>query len=62
MRQYTEPEHLVRILGGKLVVRQGARAYWTADNTAMHLTRAVGDAIFIDEHDLVSLSPCPSGM
>ncbi|KAF5317005.1 hypothetical protein D9611_003938 [Ephemerocybe angulata] len=52
VRQCAEPAHLVKLLGGRLAVRQGTRAYWTADNTAMHIVRAVGDVIFIDELDL----------
>ncbi|KAF6760294.1 hypothetical protein DFP72DRAFT_1063353 [Ephemerocybe angulata] len=52
VRQCAEPAHLVKLLGGRLAVRQGTRAYWTADNTAMHIVRVVGDVIFIDELDL----------
>lgn len=35
-------------------MRQGNRAYWAADNTAMHLVRTAGvdDLIFVDELDM----------
>ncbi|KAG8894466.1 hypothetical protein FRB99_001247 [Tulasnella sp. 403] len=47
--QGSEPLELVRILGNTLVTRQGPRAHWTAENTAMHCVRQVKGAIYIDQ-------------
>ncbi|KAH6913911.1 hypothetical protein BKA70DRAFT_1096251 [Coprinopsis sp. MPI-PUGE-AT-0042] len=52
VRQCSEPSHLVELLGGRLVIRQGTRAHWSAENTAMHLIRSSRGVIFVDEHDL----------
>jgi hypothetical protein len=35
---------------------QGIRAHWSSENTAMHSVRSYNGSIFIEEHDLVSLS------
>ncbi|KAL6308234.1 hypothetical protein BKA93DRAFT_766050 [Sparassis latifolia] len=49
VHQYCEPMDFVSVLGGKFVTRQGARTHWTAENTAMHVVRSIGEAIYIDE-------------
>ncbi|EJD42707.1 hypothetical protein AURDEDRAFT_114944 [Auricularia subglabra TFB-10046 SS5] len=56
--QGTEPLELVHLLGGELITRQGPRAHWSADNTAMHRVRAVGNVIFIDQQDLEIVNLC----
>ena len=53
MQQGREPLEFVSVLGGTLATRQGTRAHWSADNTAMHLVRSLHGLIFIDELDLV---------
>ncbi|TFK44823.1 hypothetical protein BDQ12DRAFT_673637 [Crucibulum laeve] len=58
VNQYSEPTHLVHVLGGQLTIRQGSRAHWTADNTAMYLIRSYNGVIFIDEHDLSVKNLC----
>ncbi|KAF9024846.1 hypothetical protein BDZ89DRAFT_1162052 [Hymenopellis radicata] len=50
--QYAEPLELLSVLGGQLAIRQGSRAHWSADNTAMHVVRSKGGYITIDELDL----------
>ncbi|KAG1766953.1 hypothetical protein EDD22DRAFT_950281 [Suillus occidentalis] len=50
--QRREPPELVHILGGKLAIRQGTRAHWSSENTALHVVRSSGEHIFIDEVDL----------
>ncbi|KII92264.1 hypothetical protein PLICRDRAFT_50680 [Plicaturopsis crispa FD-325 SS-3] len=50
--QRREPSELVYVLGGQLAIRQGTRAHWTSENTAMHLVRSACGLIYIDEHDL----------
>lgn len=50
--QRREPPELVHILGGKLAIRQGTRAHWSSENTAIHVVRSSGEHIFIDEVDL----------
>ncbi|EIN11515.1 hypothetical protein PUNSTDRAFT_83145 [Punctularia strigosozonata HHB-11173 SS5] len=52
VNQYQEPSELLSVLGGRLAVRQGTRAHWSSDNTAMHLIRLHNGSILIDEHDL----------
>ncbi|KAG9018855.1 hypothetical protein FRB90_008968 [Tulasnella sp. 427] len=47
--QGSEPVELVRILGNVLVTRQGPRAHWSRENTAMHCVRQVQDVIYIDQ-------------
>ncbi|KAG1870181.1 hypothetical protein DFJ58DRAFT_42596 [Suillus subalutaceus] len=49
--QRREPPELVHVLGGKLAIRQGIRARWSSENTAMHVVRSSGEHIFIDEVD-----------
>ncbi|KAG1816103.1 uncharacterized protein BJ212DRAFT_211869 [Suillus subaureus] len=50
--QRREPPELVHVLGGKLAIRQGIRARWSSENTAMYVMRSSGEHIFIDEVDL----------
>ncbi|KAG2126300.1 hypothetical protein DEU56DRAFT_543361 [Suillus clintonianus] len=50
--QRREPPEFVHVLGGKLAIRQGTRAHWSSENTAMHVVRSSGEQIFIDEVDL----------
>jgi len=52
VRQQSEPPELVHLLGGQLAIRQGTRAHWSSENTAMHLVRSYRGAVFLDEHDL----------
>ncbi|KAI0093192.1 hypothetical protein BDY19DRAFT_922571 [Irpex rosettiformis] len=54
VHQYTEPPELVHVLGGRLATRQGLRAHWSAENTAMHVIRSLHDVIYIDELEPVS--------
>ncbi|KAG9221008.1 hypothetical protein CCMSSC00406_0002392 [Pleurotus cornucopiae] len=56
--QYREPSELVHILGGQMIIRQGTRAHWSAENTCMHLVRLSDGVIFIDELDLNVKSLC----
>ncbi|KAI0645465.1 hypothetical protein C8Q79DRAFT_1001065 [Trametes meyenii] len=50
--QAREPVDFVSVLGGQLATRQGTRAHWSAENTAMHVVRSRHGLIFIDELDL----------
>ncbi|KAI0823308.1 hypothetical protein BC628DRAFT_524655 [Trametes gibbosa] len=50
--QTREPAEFVSVLGGRLAVRQGTRTHWSADNTAMHIVRALQGVVYIDEVDL----------
>ncbi|KZT27958.1 hypothetical protein NEOLEDRAFT_1129845 [Neolentinus lepideus HHB14362 ss-1] len=52
VQQYSEPTELVRVLGGRIAIRQGTREHWSSENTCMHLVRRNRGYIFIDEHDL----------
>ncbi|KAI0685205.1 hypothetical protein BC835DRAFT_1385556 [Cytidiella melzeri] len=52
VREYSEPPELVHVLGGRLATRQGLRAHWSAENTAMHLVRSLHGVIYIDELEL----------
>lgn len=56
VEQAREPPEFVSVLGGTLAIRQGTRAHWSRENTAMHVIRSLRGLIFIDELDLVS--PC----
>lgn len=56
--QRREPPELVHVLGGKLAIRQGIRARWSSENTAMHLVRSSGEHIIIDEVDLSIRNLC----
>ncbi|KAJ1304677.1 hypothetical protein OPQ81_005816 [Rhizoctonia solani] len=49
--QGAESQELVDAVGGHWITRQGSRAHWTPENTTMHCTRRLGDAIFTDEVD-----------
>ncbi len=55
VEQAREPPEFVSVLGGTLATRQGTRAHWSPENTAMHVVRSLGGLIYIDELDLVSL-------
>ncbi|KAL5484982.1 hypothetical protein ACEPAI_7624 [Sanghuangporus weigelae] len=50
--QCAEPQELVNILGGILVIRQGQRSLWSSENTTMHVVRSSAGVILIDEVDL----------
>ncbi|KAL5524000.1 hypothetical protein ACEPAG_8173 [Sanghuangporus baumii] len=50
--QCAEPQELVNVLGGILVIRQGQRSLWSAENTTMHVVRSSAGVILIDEVDL----------
>ncbi|KAJ7594408.1 hypothetical protein C8J56DRAFT_926702 [Mycena floridula] len=56
--QYEESLEMVDALGSQLAIRQGTRAHWSADNTSMHLVRALHGRIFIDEVDLSIKNLC----
>ncbi|EKM54575.1 uncharacterized protein PHACADRAFT_258517 [Phanerochaete carnosa HHB-10118-sp] len=49
VKQNSEPADFVAILGGQLATRQGTRAHWSRENTAMHLARSANGVIYIDE-------------
>ncbi|KAF8515440.1 hypothetical protein JB92DRAFT_2914786 [Gautieria morchelliformis] len=48
----SEPPSLIHAVGGVLAIRQGVRAHWSSENTAMHRVHRVGDSLFVDEVDL----------
>ncbi|KAF9222682.1 hypothetical protein BS17DRAFT_707889 [Gyrodon lividus] len=50
--QQREPSELVHIIGGQLAIRQGTRAHWSPENTAMHVVRSSNGQMLIDEIDL----------
>ncbi|KAI3618752.1 gelsolin repeat [Moniliophthora roreri] len=52
VNQNYEPTDLVQILGGQMFIRQGPRAHWSSENTAMHVVRSRNGLVFIDELDL----------
>ncbi|CAL1707916.1 unnamed protein product [Somion occarium] len=56
--QYDEPAEVAYILGGRLAVRQGTRAHWSSENTAMHVVRALYGVVYIDEVDLTVKNLC----
>ncbi|KAI0695962.1 hypothetical protein C8T65DRAFT_664443 [Cerioporus squamosus] len=58
VEQGREPPEFVSVLGGTLATRQGTRAHWSAENTAMHLVRSLRGFIFIDELDLAIKNLC----
>ncbi|EAU91421.2 hypothetical protein CC1G_01910 [Coprinopsis cinerea okayama7 len=58
VRQYSESAHLIGLVGGRLAIRQGSRAHWSPENTAMHLVRSTRGLITIDEHDLSIKNLC----
>ncbi|KAG5648543.1 hypothetical protein DXG03_003154 [Asterophora parasitica] len=58
VHQHLEPSLLVHVLGGVLAIRQGTRAHWSSDNTAMHLVRSLGGVIVVDEKDLNVTNLC----
>lgn len=49
VKQNNEPAELVATLGGLLATRQGTRAHWSRENTAMHLVRSSNGVLYIDE-------------
>ncbi|KAF8441565.1 hypothetical protein L210DRAFT_3398836 [Boletus edulis BED1] len=53
-----EPTELVQVLGGQLAIRQGTRAHWSSENTAMHVVRSNDGHVLIDEMDLNIKSLC----
>ncbi|KAG6378251.1 hypothetical protein JVT61DRAFT_13957 [Boletus reticuloceps] len=58
VEQQREPAELVHILGGQLAIRQGTRAHWSSENTAMHVVRSNDGHVLIDEMDLNIKSLC----
>ncbi|KAJ3532677.1 hypothetical protein NM688_g7390 [Phlebia brevispora] len=58
VEQYAEPAELVQVLGGQLATRQGSRAHWTTENTAMHMVRSVDNLTYIDELELSIRNLC----
>ncbi|KAF7376251.1 Gelsolin repeat [Mycena sanguinolenta] len=52
IHQLSEPVELVRCLGGTLAIRQGSRAHWANDNTAVHIIRSLNGVIFIDQIEI----------
>ncbi|TBU41681.1 hypothetical protein BD309DRAFT_964723 [Dichomitus squalens] len=52
VEQAREPPEFVSVLGGTLATRQGTRAHWSPENTAMHVVRSLQGSIYIDELDL----------
>ncbi|THH08146.1 hypothetical protein EW145_g2904, partial [Phellinidium pouzarii] len=56
--QCGEPQELVHVLGGSLIVRQGKRSLWSAENTTMHRARTWAGLLLIDEVDLNVRSLC----
>ncbi|KAJ7783303.1 hypothetical protein B0H16DRAFT_1658611 [Mycena metata] len=52
LHQLSEPIELVQCLGGTLAIRQGTRAHWTNENTAMHVVRSMDGVILIDQVDI----------
>ncbi|TCD60969.1 hypothetical protein EIP91_009250 [Steccherinum ochraceum] len=58
VKQYGEPAALITVLGGQLAIRQGTRAHWSRENTAMHSVRSSDGLVFIDEVELGSRSLC----
>ncbi|RDX50089.1 hypothetical protein OH76DRAFT_481347 [Lentinus brumalis] len=58
VEQGREPPEFVSVLGGTLATRQGTRAHWSAENTAMHLVRSLQGFILIDELDLSIKNLC----
>ncbi|KAJ7780539.1 hypothetical protein DFH07DRAFT_433564 [Mycena maculata] len=50
--QLSEPVELVQCLGGALAVRQGSRAHWANENTAMHIVRSMHGVIFLEQVDI----------
>ncbi|KAJ7703074.1 hypothetical protein B0H17DRAFT_1041507 [Mycena rosella] len=52
IKQFSEPVELVQCLGGTLAIRQGSRAHWANENTAMHVVRSMHGVTFIDQVDI----------
>ncbi|TDL26172.1 hypothetical protein BD410DRAFT_784226 [Rickenella mellea] len=50
--QYNEPQELLHLLGGTLIIRQGTRSLWSAENTTMHVIRSWRRFTVIEEIDL----------
>ncbi|TFK26480.1 hypothetical protein FA15DRAFT_667361 [Coprinopsis marcescibilis] len=58
VRRYSEPAHLVQLIGGTLAIRQGSRVRWSPENTAMHVVRSRGGVTLIEELDLTVKNLC----
>ncbi|EIW85151.1 hypothetical protein CONPUDRAFT_134976 [Coniophora puteana RWD-64-598 SS2] len=59
MRQGAETSEFLGVLGGSIAVRQGTRAHWSAEDTAMHVVRQTKDgSVVIDEVELGVRSLC----
>ncbi|KAJ8077328.1 hypothetical protein PM082_001758 [Marasmius tenuissimus] len=52
VHQWHEPTDLLQVLGNQLHIRQGSRAHWSAENTAMHRVQLRKGQIFIDELEI----------
>ncbi|KAJ7497417.1 hypothetical protein FB451DRAFT_1120918 [Mycena latifolia] len=52
INQFSEPVEMVQCLGGTLAIRQGSRAHWANENTAMHIIRSMHGVLFIDQVDI----------
>lgn len=57
-RQGRESDHLVKLLGGVIVTREGARNRFEPSNTHMYAIRGRTGAIYIDQTDLTTSSLC----
>jgi hypothetical protein len=51
--QGCESAELLDVLGRRLVTRQGYRAYFTPDDTALYAVREIAGSLFIDQLDIV---------
>ncbi|KAJ7072217.1 hypothetical protein C8F01DRAFT_1102975 [Mycena amicta] len=58
VRQLAEPVELVQCLGGTLAIRQGSRAHWANENTAMHAIRKLHGVVYVDQVELDVKSIC----
>ncbi|KAF7315553.1 hypothetical protein MIND_00070600 [Mycena indigotica] len=58
VRQLAEPVQLVQCLGGLLAIRQGSRAHWANENTAMHAIRKLHGVVYIDQVELDVKNVC----
>ncbi|KAF7321656.1 hypothetical protein MKEN_00686800 [Mycena kentingensis (nom. inval.)] len=58
IRQHAEPVELVQCLGGTLAIRQGSRAHWANENTALHAIRKLHGVFHIDQVELTGKNLC----
>nr|GAT56816.1 predicted protein [Mycena chlorophos] len=58
VKQLAEPIELVQCLGGTLAIRQGSRAHWANENTAMHAIRKLHGVFYIDQVELDTKNVC----